>query len=200
MSKAGFWGFVAGAIIGAGAAWYFTRDYYKGTVIATIKEDSKKATKKAEELVQVAKEASEKAEKKVKEAYNNIISKNSYSQFYADKKEEVKPINSNVASPNPEAEIEYQKQKEENPFEYISPEDYGENPDWSTMDLTYYKDGYLVDDLNNIIDDIDGSVGPDFMNHFGEYAENMAFIRNNLRECDYEIMAINQNFTDIFGN
>lgn len=200
MNKSAIWGFIAGALIGAGIAWFFTRDHYKGTVIATIEADTKKASKKGEELVEVAKEASEQAEKKVKEAYSNIISKNSYSQYYIDKKQEQpEEKNPNVAPPDPELEKAYEKQEESKGIEYISPEEFGELPGGAICELTYYNDGYLTDDLGEVVEDIDTTVGANFADHIGEYGDNSVYVRNHIRDVDYEILAVRQNYVDIYG-
>lgn len=70
----------------------------------------------------------------------------------------------------------------------ISPEEYGENVDYENINLTYYSDGILADDDDEIVDDIDGTVGSDFADHFGDYEDDAVFIRNDRMKCDYEIL------------
>ncbi len=68
----------------------------------------------------------------------------------------------------------------------ISPDMYGEDG-YDTSALTYYADGILEDDYWNIIDNVEEVVGTDFKNHFGEYADETVFIRNEELKTDYEI-------------
>ena len=68
----------------------------------------------------------------------------------------------------------------------ILPEKFGEDGFESTW-LTYYSDGVLEDDYYNVITNVDDVVGADFVNHFGEYADDTVFIRNEGLNTDYEI-------------
>lgn len=213
MARTGWVWFIAGALTGAGIAWYLTREHYKGTVIATIDHDTEKAAEKGKDLVQEVKDAAEKSEKKAIETRNNIIAKNSYAQYYTDKqaeaaREAIRPKspepepepeqeNPNVAKNDPEIEKEYLRQQEKYGIEYISPEIFGEHPEWETYSLTYYKDGFLVDDMGGMIDEIDSTVGRSFMDHFDD--DGMVFVRNHVRQCDYEIMSVNVNFVDVYS-
>jgi hypothetical protein len=71
----------------------------------------------------------------------------------------------------------------------ISPLLFAEGCDYDTVSLTYYSDGILTDDMNEPIEDIAGTVGLDFHEHFGEYTEDpdTVYVRNDRLETDYEI-------------
>ena len=79
----------------------------------------------------------------------------------------------------------------------ISPDEFDEFDDYTTVSLTYYEDGVLTDDNNEIVDDIEGTVGKDFARYFGEYEEDAAHIRNDSRKCDYEILRDSRNYSDV---
>lgn len=72
----------------------------------------------------------------------------------------------------------------------ISPDDYGTVPGYDCKSLTYYADGVLTDDWDNVIENPDDIVGEDFASHFGDYDgdEDSVFVRNEDDECDYEIL------------
>lgn len=70
----------------------------------------------------------------------------------------------------------------------ISPNDFGEKPEYERISLTYYADGVVTDDANEILDDWADLVGPDFMTHFGEYEDDSVFVRNDILKADYEIL------------
>lgn len=70
----------------------------------------------------------------------------------------------------------------------ISPDEYGDMYDYNTMHLTYYaEDEVLSDENDEMIDDIDGIIGLDSLDHFGEYEDDVLFVRNDKRKTDYEI-------------
>jgi hypothetical protein len=72
----------------------------------------------------------------------------------------------------------------------ISPDDYGTVPGYDCKSLTYYADGVLTDEWDNVIENPDDIVGDDFASHFGDYDgdEDSVFVRNEGDECDYEIL------------
>lgn len=79
----------------------------------------------------------------------------------------------------------------------ISPYDYGEADDYDTESLVYYADGVLTDDNNNPIEDVEGTVGKDALNHFGEYEDDSVFVRNERLKIDYEILLDSSRFADL---
>lgn len=82
----------------------------------------------------------------------------------------------------------------------ISPEDFGEYEDYETISLTYYKDKVLTDELNEIVEDIEETVGEESLNHFGEYEDDSVFVRNDSKRCDYEILLVDQFYSDVYSN
>lgn len=83
----------------------------------------------------------------------------------------------------------------------IRPEEFGEDESYNTITLTYYDDGVLADDLDEIADDeISDIVGSDFANHFGEYEEDTVYIQNDKHKCYYEIIRDARMYVDVVGN
>ena len=80
----------------------------------------------------------------------------------------------------------------------ISPEEFDENEDYNTVSLTYYADGVLTDERDNVIVDVDSIVGEDSLNHFGEYEDDSVFVRNDELQTDYEILLDTRNYGDIY--
>lgn len=79
----------------------------------------------------------------------------------------------------------------------ISPDEFGDYPDYETISLTYYNDKVLTDEYNEIVDDIDDLIGDDSLNHFGEYEDDSVFVRNDALKVDYEILLDPANYRDI---
>ena len=70
----------------------------------------------------------------------------------------------------------------------IQPDEFGEFYDYDTVSLTYHADGVIVDENYEVIDDISEIIVPDFVNHFGDYDDDVVFVRNDRLKCDYEIL------------
>lgn len=81
----------------------------------------------------------------------------------------------------------------------ISPDEFGEFEEYSQISLTYYSDGVLADDTDDLMDDIADTVGSDFASHFGDYEEDSVFIRNDRFKCDYEILRDNRAYSAVTG-
>ena len=70
----------------------------------------------------------------------------------------------------------------------ISPDEFGEDPNYQTVSLTLYEDGVLTDDYDDIVVDVDDLVGEDSLTHFGEYEDDSVFVRNESMQTDFEIL------------
>lgn len=79
----------------------------------------------------------------------------------------------------------------------IEPEEFGECDGYETISLTYYADGTLTDENDEIVEDAEEIVGSDFHNHFGEYEDDSVFIRNDKLRCDYEILLDQRPYSEV---
>lgn len=99
------------------------------------------------------------------------------------------------------SDMQDKKQKQEigvdKPY-VIQPSDFGEFDDYEKISLTYTADGVLLDDMNEIVDDIEETVGEDSLEHFGEYEDDSVYVRNDAEKCDYEILLDQRNYQEIF--
>lgn len=84
----------------------------------------------------------------------------------------------------------------------ISPEAFGELEDegYDSISLTYYADGILADDTDDVIDDIQGTVGKHSLTMFGEYEDDAVHVRNERLKTDYEILRDSRYYSDIHGD
>lgn len=78
----------------------------------------------------------------------------------------------------------------------IEPEQFGEIDYYDTETLYYYADGVLADDGGNPIEDVDGMIGADSLDHFGEYEDDSVHVRNDAKKTDYEILRELSNYSD----
>lgn len=88
---------------------------------------------------------------------------------------------------NPEASDNEEVAETKQPY-VISPDEFGEIDEYDTISLTYYEDGVLTDELDEIVEDVDNIVGFESLTHFGEYENDSVFVRNDVMKADYEIL------------
>jgi hypothetical protein len=79
----------------------------------------------------------------------------------------------------------------------ISPEEFGEFDGYDTVSLTYYADGVLTDDDENVIENVSKLVCVDFASHFGEYEDDSVFVRNDEMMTDYEILRDMRKYSEL---
>lgn len=81
--------------------------------------------------------------------------------------------------------------------EVIPPEEFGENEDYEVFSLTYYADKILTDDNIDPIDDINNTVGINALESFGEYEDDVVYVRNDRLKCYYEILRDNDKYSEV---
>ncbi len=82
----------------------------------------------------------------------------------------------------------------------ITPDEFGELDDYETANLTYYADGILTDDMDNLVEDIEGTVGAGSLSHIGDYEPDAVHVRNDALKCDYEILVDVRKFADVVSD
>ena len=168
--------FAAGVVAGAVAGAYLVKDKVMADAKQEIEEvreyyKSKKETKKEEKPVE------EKEETKVEE------------------KEEYQEITRNYTNYN---KIEEAPKQAVNDMPYmINPEDFGEEEGYDTLTLTYFADGVLVDDVDDVIDDPDPVVGLENLKVFEEFNASAIYVRNDIWKTDFEILKDDWEWKDI---
>lgn len=172
--------FVAGAVIASAATWKITKDKYEQLAQEIVQKeiDSYKEhlRRKSEKMNKKPESESESGVKVIvtksdSETYSHLV--NMYNgaesdSLYDEKQEKGEPSTMNA------------------PYT-ISYDEFGEN-DYETACLTYYADKVLVEDITDeVVEDIDGTIGYDSLLHFGEYDDDMLYVRNDDLKVDYEI-------------
>lgn len=83
----------------------------------------------------------------------------------------------------------------------IDAEEYDELEDYTAEELLYYSDGVLADYYGNVVDDVDDMVGLDNLKRIGQEDEDDSIhIRNDARECDYEILLDLRPYSEVYPN
>lgn len=83
--------------------------------------------------------------------------------------------------------------------EVISPDEFGEDEEYEIISLTYYADGVLSDDDERKMGeaDVENSIGLDALNHFGEYEEDMVYVRNGRLKTYYEVCRDERSYEEV---
>ena len=69
----------------------------------------------------------------------------------------------------------------------ISPDDFSSSPPgYSAQPLDYFADGILADGWGVKLD-IEETIGEESLEHFGECADDLLYVRNERKEIDYEV-------------
>lgn len=190
--------FGAGAAIGALASHYLTKTKYESILeeeIQSVKDIYKKKAEKinCEEQVEekIENEDIEEApqvSEKDKTLYGSILKESGYVNYnkYSNNKDEYKEKN------EPESEIDPQ----DRPY-IINAEEYGEEPGYDTVTLTYFADKVLVDDVDDIVEHVDAVVGFDNLKVFEEFGASSVYVRNDNLLVDYEILKDDFNYSDL---
>lgn len=186
--------FVTGAAIGSVVTWKLIEKKYKDladeeieSVIETFKNRKPRITKDN------VKETVEKVinkYKEPKETVEDIVTAEGYS---IENEEEIDEDDESNYTVNVDNVIEVVT-----PY-VITPEQFGEYNEYGTKTLTYYADNVLTDEIDNPItsDEMITMIGPDALDHFGEYEDDSVYIRDEINEMDYEILKSEKKFSEI---
>lgn len=186
--------FVTGAAIGSIVTWKLIEKKYKDladeeieSVIETFKNRKPRITKdnvkeKVEKVINKYKEP--------KEIVEDIVTTERYS---IENEEEIDEDDESNYTVNVDNDIEVVT-----PY-VITPEQFGEYNEYGTKTLTYYADNVLTDEIDNPItsDEMVIMIGPDALDHFGEYEDDSVYIRDEMNEMDYEILKSEKKFSEI---
>jgi len=159
MSKSNILFFLAGAVLGGAAVWFCAREKY-----ARLAEDeirSVKASFRAHAARQ-EKTSDEKPKEPDFTELDRMLRKEGYTDYSA------------AASVPPSLPV------------VISPEEYEENDEFVKIELIYFANDVLTDEVNEVVDNADEIIG-DALEHFGEYEDDSVYVRNDSRHCCYAI-------------
>ena len=186
--------FVAGAAIGSVVTWKLIEKKYKDladeeieSVIETFKNRKPRITK--DEVKETVEKVINKF-KEPKETVEDIVTAEGYSIEDEEETEEDDESNYTVdVDPGVEVIVPY----------VITPGQFGEYNEYGTKTLTYYADNVLTDEIDNPItsDEMETMIGPDALDHFGEYEDDSVYIRDEMNEMDYEILKSEKTFSEI---
>ena len=177
----GFFIFAAGVVAGAVAGAYLVKDKVMADAKQEIEEvreyyKSKKETKK-EEIVEEQPVEEVKEEKE----YKTIVENSGYVNY------------------NKPEQVTQHSMLEDEPYS-IDPEEFGNKEDegWDTMVLTYFADGVLTDDADEVVEQPEVVVGLDNLKIFEEFPDaTCVYVRNETWRTDFEILKDDWKWSDL---
>ena len=94
---------------------------------------------------------------------------------------------------------EGEEEMAENKPYVISPEEFDENG-YKTKTLFYYNDDVVTDDRGKVLSEnsIEKLIGKESLTTFGQYESDSVFVRNDDLKTDYEILADERNYHEMF--
>lgn len=183
--------FSVGAAAGAVVSWRLLKKKYERIAreeIDSVKEIfSKRNSGLKDELEETNDTVTENIKSEEKNVYNAIVNEMGYTNYSDITKKETR------------------KQKDEyviGPY-VITEDEFGEIDEYETNTLTYYADGVLADDADDVIEDVEDTVGHESLIHLGVEDEQLhlvdsVYVRNDDKKCDYEILFDLRRYADVF--
>ena len=173
--------FAAGVVAGAVAGAYLVKDKVMADAKQEIEEvreyyKSKKESKKEETVEEQPVE-----EVKEEKEYKTIVENSGYVNY------------------NKPEQIVQHSVLEDEPYS-IDPEEFGNKEDegWDTMVLTYFADGVLIDDADEIVEQPEVVVGLDNLKIFEEFPDaTCVYVRNETWRTDFEILRDDWKWSDL---
>lgn len=167
-----FMAFIVGAAAGAGAAWLYAKKYFGQQIDDVI---AKCNAVEAEEQPKINKQEKEDDSEAPAEAekggdglvkYNKALKENGYSDKVGQK-----------------------------PY-FILPDEFKDGTMTTAVTWSYFEDGVVTDEYDNIVEDVEQAIGnlDLLVDAFGD--EDIAYIRNEDRKCDYEILREGAYYSD----
>lgn len=184
----GFLSFIIGAAAGSVGTWYYVKKKYEELAQEEIDSVKEVFAKREKELnfQSAARNVAENVKAKENEKlsikeYAAILQKQGYTDYSGMKMEDDKE---NDTMPTGKPYV-------------IPPEQFGDEEDYDQISLTFYADQILTDDNDEIVEDVEETIGFESLSHFGEYEDDSVFVRNDARKCDYEILLDQRNYSDV---
>ena len=168
--------FAAGAVAGTVAGIGISKRHFEAIAaqeINEVRDYYRKVNKELEEQKEEQKEEQENTKKEevveeTIEEYNNIIKHGNYVT-------------------TEEIDDEEDDYSDDEPY-IIDPSEFGNNGNYATQTCTYFADGVLVDDVDEVIEDPEKLVGNLHVDIFRDFDATSVYVRNDWMKMDFEIL------------
>lgn len=193
--------FILGLAVGGTASWFITKKIYEHIAEEEIESVKAAFKNRRKEIIPEKKE-----EAPIKEVYDNprqaaMDNANKPNIMeYSSRVRKEGYVNYSDKEVDTDDEEQDRVKAHYIPGPYaIAPEHFKEDADIDTVFLTLYSDDILADNRDEIVEDIDGTVGADYKEYFGKYDDNVVWIRNERLNIDYEITKDEGTYEEVSG-
>ena len=168
--------FAAGALAGAFAGARIAKKHYEELAQEEIEEVRAYYKNKEEKIEEPKQEVEDKVEEKSieveeKKEYDTIIKHGNYMTMEEDEENEDDEL----------------YDSDDEPY-IIDPSEFGNYGHYATQTCTYFADGVLVDDVDEVIEDPDSLVGTYHIDIFRDFDATSVYVRNDWMKMDFEII------------
>lgn len=205
--------FTAGAAIGSVVTWKVIKTKYEqisNEEIESVREEYQRLTKIMRMEIDACRKATSAHTKDEAAANEDITDEDRYVTVDSDDADDYSDDDDRDFTEKEKEQIEYYKitsryrgsytenneEGEENgddevpyingPY-VITPDEFASSPPgYNACPLDYYKDGILADGWG-VQMDIEETIGEEALEHFGEYVDDVVYVRNERLELDYEV-------------
>lgn len=150
--------FVAGAAVGSLVTVKLLKDHYEQKANEEIKSVKEVFSRRKKELEQAEKDNAE-----------YLRRANAYSR------------ESSVDKPEEEDDVE-------DDIYVIPPEEFGILKHYEQVSWSYYEDGTVLDENDDIVTDVERLIGKDTLSRIGEFEDDAIHVRNTRINTDFEIL------------
>lgn len=174
--------FSLGAATGATAAWMLAKTKFERLANESIESVKQAYSRRMESEIG---SSAEDNRKKPAETESSDFQKPDLMSFYSNKIHREGYLGDDKKSESVES------------LYIIPPEAFGELDEYDQISLTYYADGVLADENDEVIDNGEEIVGKEALNRLGKYEDDSVFVRNDRLKTDYEILLDKRDYSEI---
>ena len=184
--------FIAGAAVGSGITWLHLRKKHEEEI-----ESVKETFTKHYDLLPATKDEEDEPEEflgmKIEEDEEVIDEEESDEEYFI--REDMSEYDEIIETEKYSTTSTHQSYANR-PY-VITPDEFGELDDYETSGASYYADSILADDRGNqmILDD---TIGERNLHYFGEYEEDMLYVRNPVTKIDYEVYLDFRKYSEVY--
>lgn len=185
-------GFVLGALAGSAGTWLYWKKKYEDQANEDLAARRKAA---AEERQEEKKSEEPVGDKQTNETIRAQINKPNIMEYAKKLNDEGYTNYSGSEEPKTVSKME----PDDEPY-VIPPETFeeGESLGYEQISMTYYADGVVADDGDYILEDVERTLG-DFADHYGDYEDDVVYVRNEAKLTDYEVCKDNRTYEEVSG-
>lgn len=189
--------FAVGALIGSLVTWKCVKDKYKKIADDEISEMREYYQRRHKEVIK--KEAYDEADNDTSKDETPVFTdkdRYDYTKVLNDLKYASNTVNENKSEEKrPLADVSEIDDNSEWPY-VIAPEEVGDCG-YDVVTYTLWADGILTDELNDIVTNVQTSIGFNALEEIGKYEDDSVHVRNDRLHIDYEVLVDLRAYEDV---